>query len=300
MAAQRPRWLITGGMGMIGRNLVKYLIDNNLASEIRVADKRVPFMAFMNADHRAAMEHPIVEVVQADISDEEHLDRVLAEPLSGGAFFDYVVNLAAETAHGKSDEMYAKMVDGAARLGAGAARLGSGGVLKKFVHVSTAFVYKSDRSRPAREADGSIAPWTQQAEYMLRSEDALRALGAALPLVVLRPAIVYGPGDVAGLMPRVVIAAAYVKMKDKMELLWDGDLKINTVHVYDVARAIYWAARKAEPGAVFNLADKGDSDAGRVSAALGRIFSIETGFLGSMMSNIAKVRGVGWQDNNNY
>jgi hypothetical protein len=43
-----------------------------------------------------------------------------AEPRSGGAaFFDYVVNVAAETAHGKPTELYQKMVDGAARLAAG-------------------------------------------------------------------------------------------------------------------------------------------------------------------------------------
>jgi hypothetical protein len=50
-------------------------------------------------------------------------------------------------------------------------------------------------------------------------------------------------------MPRVVVAATYTIMdRAKMELLWDGDLKAGTVHVYDVARALYFAARKAEPG----------------------------------------------------
>ena len=43
----------------------------------------------------------------------------------------------------------------------------SGGTLKKFVHVSTAGVYKSDAVHPAREVDGRIAPWTVQAEYSL-------------------------------------------------------------------------------------------------------------------------------------
>ena len=43
----KPKWLIAGGMGFIGRNLVKYLLDNNLASDIRIADKKMPFMAFL-------------------------------------------------------------------------------------------------------------------------------------------------------------------------------------------------------------------------------------------------------------
>ena len=49
-------------------------------------------------------------------------------------------------------------------------------------------------------------------------------------------------------MPRVVVAATYVKIGARMDLLWDASLKLNTVHVFDVARAVYWAARKAEPG----------------------------------------------------
>ncbi len=47
---EKPRWLLVGGIGMIGRNLVKYLLDNNLASDIRIADKRAPMMASLRCD----------------------------------------------------------------------------------------------------------------------------------------------------------------------------------------------------------------------------------------------------------
>jgi nucleoside-diphosphate-sugar epimerase len=79
-------------------------------------------------------------------------------------------------------------------------------------------------------------------------------------------------------------------MSDKMELLWDRDLRMNTVHVFDVARAIFWAAKKASNGAIFNLADKGETDQGKITSILGAIFGIETGFYGSMKSNLAAVR----------
>lgn len=169
----KPKWLIAGGCGFLGRNFVKYLIDNNLASEIRVADKKAPFMAFLNADHKAGLENPCVNFVQADVSDDEHLDRVFAEPSTGGPGFDYVINLAAETGHGKSDEMYQKMVDGVTKLAQGAA---ASGVCKKFVHVSTAQVYKGDKGKASKEAS-PIQPFTVQAEYMLRSEDAVKVGG---------------------------------------------------------------------------------------------------------------------------
>jgi dTDP-D-glucose 4,6-dehydratase len=45
--AGRPKWLIAGGCGVVGRNFVKYLLDNNLAADLRVVDKKLPFMSFM-------------------------------------------------------------------------------------------------------------------------------------------------------------------------------------------------------------------------------------------------------------
>lgn len=253
------------------------------AAHIPYTSPSPPRSGARSPDHRAAMENALVEVVQADVADDEYYDKITADSRVGGGF-DYVVNLAAETAHGKKDEFYQKMVDGTAKLAAAARRMG----VKKFIQVSTAHVYKSGNARPATP-EAALAPWTQQAEYSLRAEAAAKAV-AGLPVIVLRPAIIYGPGDVTGLMPRCVVAAAYKKLGTKMNFLWDGDLKLNTVHVFDVVRAIYFVARKADGGAVFNLADKGDTDAGKVSAALGSIFGIETGFHGSVKSNLAAMK----------
>lgn len=42
--------------------------------------------------------------------------------------------------------------------------------------------------------------------------------------------------------------------------------------------------------AVFNLADKGDTDQGKLAGVLGRLFGIPTGFYGSVMSNLARLK----------
>ena len=118
-----------------------------------------------------------------------------------------------------------------------------------------------------------------------------------MDLVLLRPAVVYGPGDLRGLMPRVVCAAAYVPspgLGEKMKLLWDAKMRVSTVHVDDVVRAV-WAAAVAPRAAlpsppVFNLADGGHTDQGALNAALGRMFAIRTGFHGTILSNIARLR----------
>ena len=304
----KPRWLLLGGLGFLGRNIVKYLVDNELASCVRVVDKRAPFMAFLSPDYKAvvldAQPPGLVEWVQADVSDDDMLENAFFGAANAGAgsapaapgapapTWDFVINLVAETALGKRDEFYEKAVAGASKSGALAASLAASGALRKYVLVSTASVYKPGAA-PSRE-DAPLAPWTTVAEQMLRVEEALRALGPALPLVVLRPALVYGPGDTNGLMPRCVVAATYTApepaQRERMEMLWDGDVKLATVHVFDVARAAVFAARKLPAGAVYNLADKGDSDAGKLTALVARAFGIEAGFAGSIKSNMAALR----------
>ena len=50
------------------------------------------------------------------------------------------------------------------------------------------------------------------------------------------------PGDKQGLVPRLVIAAVYAKIKEPMKLLWTGKLRLNTVHVDDVVGALWHLA----------------------------------------------------------
>lgn len=75
-----------------------------------------------------------------------------------------------------------------------------------------------------------------------------------------------------------------------MDMLWDGDMCMSTVHVFDVARAVFTAARKGTPGAVYNVADQGATTQGKICALLAGIFNIEHGFFGSMKSNLAALK----------
>lgn len=80
----------------------------------------------------------------------------------------------------------------------------------------------------------------------LQAEKAAETAAKGIRLIILRPAVVYGqcdcitsinasyasttgPADVSGLMPRAVCAAAYFKMQDKMQFLWNAKTMLNTV-----------------------------------------------------------------------
>lgn len=75
-----------------------------------------------------------------------------------------------------------------------------------------------------------------------------------------------------------------------MKLLWGPDLHMNTVHVKDVARAIWHVADKtATIGQVYNLVDEGNSTQGKISAIISEIFNINHDYWGVALSTLAKV-----------
>jgi hypothetical protein len=85
----KPAILILGGIGFLGRNFLRYIIDNGLSDNITVADKTVPAMARMHPKLEEYFSLPIVSTIQADLTKEAHLDRIF-QPSKR---FDYVINL---------------------------------------------------------------------------------------------------------------------------------------------------------------------------------------------------------------
>lgn len=66
MAATKPTVLVLGGCGFIGRNLVAYLVKNELCSHIRVVDKVLPSVAYLGPIHSEAFASPLVKFKQGN------------------------------------------------------------------------------------------------------------------------------------------------------------------------------------------------------------------------------------------
>jgi nucleoside-diphosphate-sugar epimerase len=145
-----------------------------------------------------------------------------------------------------------------------------------------------------------------------QAEALLKTIG--IPHVVLRMPFVYGVGDRLGLFPRILCAAVYRRLGEKVRrcwlssalasnvesiqyrILWTGSLKMHTLHVIDACRACWHAANRlpSNPsGAVFNVVDQGDTDQGKFNRILSSIFKIETDFYGTITSNLAKLNFAG-------
>jgi nucleoside-diphosphate-sugar epimerase len=280
MQGGKPKVLVLGGVGFIGRNFVKYLVDNELASYIRVADKVLPPTAFLGKAHQDAFEASGVEFMQANLTSPASITKIFT--VEGGKF-NLVFNLAAETKYSQTDEVYReKILDLKRKVAAEALRQD----VDRFVDVSTGQIYKAGK-KPSKE-DDDTDPWTGIATYSLEAEKALKEM-SGLKLNIVRPAIVYGPGDTAGLSPRLICGAVYKHLGEKMKFLWGADLRINTVHVHDVCKGLWHVATRCPVGEVYNLSDHGDTTQGKINKHLEAIFGIKTGFLGGVVSNMAKI-----------
>jgi len=260
--------------------LVHFLVNNKLAGRIRVVDKVLPSTAFLGETFSPAFDQ--IEYVQGSLTSNASIAKCFA-PAEDGSKWNYVFNLAAETKYGQTDAVYQeKVLDVSVKCATEAAKNG----VDRFIEVSTAQVYEAGK-KPSKE-DSKLDPWTLLAKFKLQAEEALRKI-PGLNLIIVRPAVVYGPGDISGISPRIITAAAYKHMGEKMEFLYGKDLRISTVHVRDLVRGLWHVAGKAPLGSVWNFSDKGDTTQGSINDVLEVVFGIKTGFHGLIISNLAKV-----------
>ena len=132
---------------------------------------------------------------------------------------------------------------------------GTAAVLRSFpgvarlVHISTASVYASNGARMALREDAPLETDARLA-YALSKVEAERAVMRGVRrAIVLRPHIVYGPGDPT-LMPRVLAA----RRLGCLAVPGDGTNRVSITHVDNLVIAIEQALWASAEGA-FNVAD---------------------------------------------
>jgi dihydroflavonol-4-reductase len=181
LAVEFPRGsrvLVTGATGFTGKNLTSKLVQ--LGCQVRVIVR--------SSSQRGDLAHVGIEWIEGDVFDPEVVRRATRD-------VEYIFHVAAAYREAKiSDETYTKVhVESTKLLAQSVVRSDA---FKRFVHISTVGVHGHIDDPPANEdyrfSPGDIYQRTK-AEAELWIAKFSRESG--LPLTVVRPAAIYGPGD---------------------------------------------------------------------------------------------------------
>ncbi|MDQ6613231.1 MAG: NAD(P)-dependent oxidoreductase [Actinomycetota bacterium] len=227
--------LVTGATGFIGERLLGALLDEGWA--VRACGRRNKPDRFPNA----------VEYREADLAGPDDLAPLLTD-------VTHVFHLAgASSSQSSEDEMHRGNVVATERL-VGAAQRSK--TLERMVYMSSTSVYGEEVKLPS-PVEETVEPHPSRAYGQAKwaSEQAVWAAGrTGVPVIIMRPVSVYGPGNVKLLGSAVLDAAIEHFAGHQVLPVPAAAVEQRLVHIDDVIRAtLHLAVDPQSPGQAFNV-----------------------------------------------
>jgi dTDP-glucose 4,6-dehydratase len=247
-------FLITGGAGFIGSNLVHYALTHT-ADRLVIVDKLTYAGSLLNLER--PLKDPRVTFVRGDIADREAMTRVFAEHRPGA-----VLNLAAETHVDRSIDGPRAFIDTnivgtfvlleAARA-YWTSRDEAGRAGFRFLHVSTDEVYGTLDATGLFAEDTPYAPNSPYAASKASADHLVRAYlhTYGLPVVITNCSNNYGPYQ----FPEKLIPLMILNALDgrPLPIYGDGGNVRDWLHVEDHCSGILVALAKGRVGEKYNV-----------------------------------------------
>ena len=238
--------LVTGGMGFIGSNFIRYALREHPAVRVVNLDK-VTYagnprnLVDVEEDSRYAF-------VRADVCDAEAVSKALT---AHGA--DQVVHFAAETHVDRSiletGDFIRANVEGT-RILLDAARVAG---VRRFLHISTDEVYGSLGASGSFSEESPILPNSPYAASKAGADVLARAYHVTygLPVVITRTCNNYGPFQFPEKFIPLMIVNAF--RGEPLPIYGDGLYVREWLHVEDHCRALALVLAEGRPGEVYNI-----------------------------------------------
>lgn len=173
-----PRCLITGASGFVGSNLARHLSAEGW--DVR---------CLLRSTGRGLLQDCDVEMVQGSLSDSESLRQAAAD-------VEFVFHVAGRVTALSSDQFAQDNVEGTRAIAEACAVQANP---PQLVFVSSlAAGGPAEQTHPRVESD-KPAPVSAYGWSKLRAENAAAQFASQTPISVVRPPIIFGPGDRAGL-----------------------------------------------------------------------------------------------------
>lgn len=233
--------LVTGATGFIGSHLVEYLL--------RRGDD-VTCLARSRSRLRW-LEGLQVRVIEGDCTDPELGGRIREN-------FDWVFHVAGLTKTSEYDEYYRVNGEGTANL---VAILTQRTQPPRLVYLSSlAAAGPSQDGRPLREGDPP-QPVSHYGRSKLEGERALEGLGAAIPWVIVRAPVIYGPRDRD-------LLVFFQLAKRRVALRLGGRRAFSLCYVDDLIRGLHLAAEHGRAREIYYLGEASPRSWEEISEAI--------------------------------
>lgn len=203
--------LITGGKGFLGNHLVKKLTDNN---------EQVRIFAHSHSKEESTEEYRNDNVIWGDIRNKKDVEKAVKG-------VDSVIHLVSNFRKGGSDkkEAYSINVEGTENVLNASHKYGA----KRLIHCSTIGVHGSVKEIPANE-ETPFNPGDLYQETKLIAENKVWEFykRTNLPITVVRPISLFGPGDL-----RMLKLFRSIK-KGRFVMIGKGDKFFQPAYIDDV------------------------------------------------------------------
>jgi nucleoside-diphosphate-sugar epimerase len=213
---QSKSYLVTGGAGFLGINLVRYLLQRgHKVTSLDIADFNYP-----DAQDR-------ITIVEGDIRDKAAVDRAMAG-------VDIVVHTAAALPLYSSEDIMSTDVDGLRNV----LQSASEHKVERMIHISSTAVYGIPDHHPLYETDKlqGVGPYGEAKVIAEQVCEEYRKQGMCVP--VIRPKSFIGPERLG------IFAIFYDFAKDgkRFPVLGSGNNRYQLLDVADLCDAIYLTA----------------------------------------------------------
>jgi dTDP-glucose 4,6-dehydratase len=241
------RVLVTGGMGFIGSNFIRYMLERYGDDGLTIINLDLLTYAGNPENLRDAESHPRYRFVHGDILDARLVGSLLSEGV------DTIVHFAAESHVDRSisdPQLFLKTnVLGTHTLLQEALKKG----VKLFLHISTDEVYGSLGAKGSFTERTPARPNSPYSASKAASDFIVRSYGKTygLPVIISRCSNNYGPYQhPEKLIPKAVIRALQNR---PIPIYGDGGNIRDWLHVRDHCAALDLILRKGTPGEVYNV-----------------------------------------------
>ena len=242
------RYLVTGGAGFIGHNVVKAL--EQMGHECIIMDSITDY-GFVNNEELDYLKREHNKRIRAGIHHVDLRDHNGVKGVMGSFDFAGVIHLASFP----RQKVFAKNpIWGADVMGTGLINLlewTKAYKIPKFVYVSSSMVYGDFRDGVKETAECRPAGQYGIMKYMGEKLVEDYARRGAFDYSIVRPSAVYGEYDVED---RVVSKFMLAAMRDQTITVRGANEALDFTHVDDVAQGIALASTKSEAiGKIYNM-----------------------------------------------